>query len=369
MPAGRRDSTHPHEYARRVAAFDWSEFLTEWEGDLFLKELRGGLLNAADLVLIDSSAGLSSSSGVCTTLLADVVIMFCPPSTKSLERTVQTARELLSPIVFERRGGRPLDLLVVPARIDYGEAELLNDFKHRFLESLNGFVPTQIGDPAAFWNLRIPNIQYFAYRESLVIERPDEAISEPLVEAYQRLTATLKRLRRDASVPADQEAPKFDHSRSTSLARFRALRARKTDTPTVFISYAREDEIVVRTLYNRLIEAGFKAWLDTEHLLGGQPWETVIEERIESSDLVLVCLSHVAVAKKGFIQRELKKTLEVVDLQPEHAVFLIPVRLDACEIPRSLRKFNCIDLFEQNGAAKLDASIRYAWRQSRAAKT
>jgi Mrp family chromosome partitioning ATPase len=366
MPAGRRDLEHSSQYAQRVATFDWAEFCRDWEGDLFLEQLRGRLLDAADLVLIDSSAGMAPSSSVCTSLLADVVIMFCTVGSKSLDLTAHMAQQLMSANVSHRRENRAIQLLVVPARIDYGEAQLLNEFKHDFLQRFGPYVPPNIGSgPEAFWKLHIPSIAYFAYRESLVIERPDEAISEPLVEAYQRIATTLKELRPRPVVPEPPDAPNREKgSRAADLARFRALRIRKTDIPTVFISYARDDATAVRVLYQNLTGAGFKVWLDKEDLLGGQDWESVIEEKIESSDLVLVCLSRRAIAKKGYVQKEVKKTLEVVQLQPEGTVYLIPVRLEACEIPRSMHRFNVIDLFEQNGLAKLDQSIRNAWRQS-----
>jgi hypothetical protein len=99
--------------------------------------------------------------------------------------------------------------------------------------------------------------------------------------------------------------------------------------------------------------------------MGGEDWERDIEEKIESADLVVVCLSKRSVAKKGYVQKELRKTLDVVELQPEGTVYLIPVRLDECEIPRSVSRFNCIDLFEPAGLDKLKQSIRTAWRQSR----
>jgi len=149
------------------------------------------------------------------------------------------------------------------------------------------------------------------------------------------------------------------------LARFSALRVLKTDTPSVFISYSRDDEEKVQKLHEHLIEAGFNAWLDTKDLLGGEDWQRVIEEKIESSDLVLVCLSRSSIAKKGYLQKEVKRILEVAELQPEGAEFLIPVRLDLCEIPRSMSRFNSVDLFEGNNLAKLEESIRRAWRKSR----
>jgi hypothetical protein len=366
MPAGRLDQA----YSERVAAFDWDVFFGDLEGALLLERLRRRFGELADVTLIDATAGATPLSDACTSLIADVVVMFCPVGQRSLEMAARRAGQLADPQLVERRGGRPLELVVVPARIDYGEAGFLNEFKRSFLARFEPFVPPAIRDqPGAFWRLKIPDIPYFAYRSSIVFERPDDAIAEPLVEAYGRLAETLEAL----SAPGTSPDPAHETAGArtddaSDLDRFRALRLRRTETPSVFISYAREDEAVVSGLYESLKGFGFKAWIDTENLLGGEQWQQVIEEQIEISDLVLICLSRQSVAKKGHVQRELKKTLEVVDLQPEGTVYLIPVRLDDCEIPRSLGRFNWIDLFAPNGLVKLEESIRTAWRRSRASR-
>jgi Mrp family chromosome partitioning ATPase len=137
LSAGMRN-TH---YAERVGTFDWSELVREWEGDLFLEELRQKLLELADIVLIDSVAGTTEVSRVCTSMLADVVVMFCAVGTKSLEVTVSNAEELTDPRVIEKRGGRKIDVLVVPACVEYREPDLLNDFKQQFLRLFAPYVP------------------------------------------------------------------------------------------------------------------------------------------------------------------------------------------------------------------------------------
>jgi hypothetical protein len=44
-------------------------------------------------------------------------------------------------------------------------------------------------------------------------------------------------------------------------------KAEKQSAPTVFICYAREDEVSARNIYGKLTEAGFDPWLDKEKLL------------------------------------------------------------------------------------------------------
>jgi hypothetical protein len=53
------------------------------------------------------------------------------------------------------------------------------------------------------------------------------------------------------------------------------------------------------------------------------------------------------------VQAELKQALKVLELVPEEFVFIIPVRLDRCAVPPSLRKFHAVDYFEPKGRANL----------------
>jgi hypothetical protein len=44
--------------------------------------------------------------------------------------------------------------------------------------------------------------------------------------------------------------------------------------------------------------------------------------------------------------------------QPEGTIYLIPVRLENCEVPESLREWHWVDLFEERGYARLVAALK-----------
>lgn len=114
----------------------------------------------------------------------------------------------------------------------------------------------------------------------------------------------------------------------------------------VFLCHASQDKPVVRELYQRLlIEGWIDPWLDEEKLLPGQDWDMEIEKAVESADAVVVCLSRNSVVKEGHIQKELKMVLDVSDQKPEGVIFLIPLRLDECQPPHRLTKWQFIDYF------------------------
>jgi hypothetical protein len=114
----------------------------------------------------------------------------------------------------------------------------------------------------------------------------------------------------------------------------------------IFISYAREDAATSVKLYNALARLGLLPWLDSEDLLPGQNWKVEIKRAVERADYFLALLSTKSLTKRGFVQRELKFALEVLDEFPEGAVYVIPVRLDECEPSNSrLRDLHRVDMF------------------------
>jgi hypothetical protein len=101
----------------------------------------------------------------------------------------------------------------------------------------------------------------------------------------------------------------------------------------IFISYAKEDRPAARKVYEQLKQKGFSAWLDVFNLRPGQEWQVEIKKAIKNSAVFLACLSKHAVSKRGFVQSELNSALKILDTIPEGEIYLIPVRLDECEVP------------------------------------
>jgi len=113
--------------------------------------------------------------------------------------------------------------------------------------------------------------------------------------------------------------------------------------PTVFLSYAREDKPIVISLSRVLRANGFCTWLDVEDIVPGERWEDAIERALERADFIVLCLSRQSVSKRGFAQREIRRALRAEEEMLEGDIFLIPVRLDTCEMPARLRAFQWID--------------------------
>lgn len=136
-----------------------------------------------------------------------------------------------------------------------------------------------------------------------------------------------------------------------------------TEKIRIFLSYAREDESAVKELYQRLSDEGFEPWMDRQDILPGERWDTSIESAIQKSDFFLACLSTRSVGKRGVIQRELEDALNAWQGMSLHDIYLIPVRLEECDIPRILRHLQWLDLFEVEGWARLLKAIQVGMKR------
>lgn len=126
----------------------------------------------------------------------------------------------------------------------------------------------------------------------------------------------------------------------------------------VFLCHGSEDKPGIRELYVRLQnESGIKPWLDEIDIPAGADWEATIRHAVRDSHIVLACLSRSSVGKTGFLQKEIRFVLDRADEKPDGARFVFPVRLDDCELPERLRKWQATDLYRAGGYERLISAL------------
>jgi hypothetical protein len=125
-----------------------------------------------------------------------------------------------------------------------------------------------------------------------------------------------------------------------------------------FLCHSSSDKPAVVEIHRKLTEEGFLPWLDTQDLLPGQDWAEEIPKAVRRSDVVLVFMSQESITKAGYVQKEIKYALDVADEQPESTIYIIPVRLQECEVPMRLRRWHWVDLFSEGGYSLLLRSLR-----------
>ena len=128
----------------------------------------------------------------------------------------------------------------------------------------------------------------------------------------------------------------------------------------IFVSYAHEDLETAKRLYFDLKKLRADPWLNKEDLLPGQDWESTIGRVIKGCSHVLAIVSRHSVNKRGFIQKELRQALDVLQEFPPVQIFIIPCRLDDTRPSHDrLAKLHWVDLFPsyEDGLARIAKSL------------
>jgi hypothetical protein len=138
--------------------------------------------------------------------------------------------------------------------------------------------------------------------------------------------------------------------------------------PKIFLAHAREDKAQVRKLYADLTARGLDPWLDEVDLVAGQIWKEEIPKAIHQAGIFLACLSSRSAGKVGYVQNEFRLALSAFGERPPGSIYLIPVRLDECDVPDlqipdrglSLQDIQWVDLWEEGGFDRLVKAIERA---------
>jgi hypothetical protein len=125
----------------------------------------------------------------------------------------------------------------------------------------------------------------------------------------------------------------------------------------IFISYASENLAFAEKLYLQLRSIpNVEPWFDKESLLPGEIWNMAIKKAIRESDYFIILLSKNSTTKKGFVQKELREAFDILDEFLESNIFLLPIRIEDCEIHfEKLKAIQYTDFFPtwSNGIKKV----------------
>ena len=76
-----------------------------------------------------------------------------------------------------------------------------------------------------------------------------------------------------------------------------------------------------------------------------------------ASDVILVCLSKNSVDRAGYVQKEIAFALDKALEKPEGTIFIIPAKLEECNVPQRLNRFQWVDLYRDDGRKRLMLSL------------
>ena len=124
LRAGEIEDT---SYAGRVNTFDWDTLYAS--APYVFKSLAQHLAERYRYVLIDSRTGVTDTSGICTALMPEKLVVVFTPNQQSITGAIELAAEALQ---YRQRADdlRPLNVYPLPSRVELSEAELRHRWRH-----------------------------------------------------------------------------------------------------------------------------------------------------------------------------------------------------------------------------------------------
>jgi tetratricopeptide (TPR) repeat protein len=200
LKAGKFDG----RYAERVNTFDWNR-LFGLGPDLF-RVLAEKFLDQFQYVLIDSRTGLNDTSGICTTLMPEKLVVVFTPNRQSLIGL----DELVKRAVAYRRESddiRPLTVFPLASRIEASEPELkkiwrkgreedhgLRGYQEQFEAMFSEVYELSECDLEEYFNdVQIQHSPRYSYGENIavLVEQSGDRLS--LTRSYEKFTDSVVR--------------------------------------------------------------------------------------------------------------------------------------------------------------------------------
>jgi len=355
MTCGRKDE----KYSSLVSNFDWVGLFGKSPNLFYLFAER--LTQIYEYVLIDSRTGYTDTSGICTMLMPEILVLVFTPNKQSISGVI----ELLHKATDYRKQSddfRPLMAFPLPTRIDNAELERKNNWRMgNKNKKIKGYQPefenafkevyglTDCKLDSFFNKIQVPYVPYYAYGEEIAVLRESGKEVNTLSESYGNFKNILISL--DAPWEYFEEY-KQSISLDSPSEHFEEYRHSSSKEKTV-ISYATEDYKIAKRLYDDLKNAGTEPWLDLEDLLPGQDWKTTISQVIRNCRYCLLLISEHSVSKQGYIQKEQKIVLELLAEFPLNEIYIIPAKIDNTEpIDERLKNIHPADLSDYEKGLK-----------------
>jgi hypothetical protein len=126
----------------------------------------------------------------------------------------------------------------------------------------------------------------------------------------------------------------------------------------VFISYCSEDFKHVLEVRSKLEEAGFTVRMKAHSIVGGEEWRKKLVGFICQADVFVACISSTWGDREIFAYKEVSVACELEEKLPKEVSFIIPARLEECNIPQELENRQQVDLHVVPGIETLLKAIQ-----------
>ncbi len=187
MKAGRFDDT----YARRVSEFRWDDLFHATVG--LFAGFADFLRTQFDYILVNSRTGITDTSGICTMLLPDKLVVVFTPNQQSLTGIESLVRKA----VAYRKGspdGRPLTIFPLPSRVEMAKPDLQEAWRTgksqdpsiaaRLPTEMPGYQPIFERLFAELYARTVVDLEDY-FKEVMLQHIPDYAYGEPIAVALE----------------------------------------------------------------------------------------------------------------------------------------------------------------------------------------
>src|SRR5215813_53681 len=215
IPAGRFDDTYPE----RVNHLDWEDLFNK--APAIFRQFASRLARDYSFVFIDSRTGLSDTSGICTMLLPDVLVVIFTPNAQSLTGIEKLVRSAASYRVHAS-DSRSLRVYPLPSRVDVQVERFRVVWRrgasdHEIFGNVTGYQPlfqtlfgSAFGMPEAssqisdyFDAVQIPHISDYSYGERLCFGVQSPADNLSIRSSYEQFLPWLVTGARPWERPSD----------------------------------------------------------------------------------------------------------------------------------------------------------------------
>jgi DNA-binding NtrC family response regulator len=149
---------------------------------------------------------------------------------------------------------------------------------------------------------------------------------ENIIELYETLDRTLNLAGSEDEI---LEEHILTEKKENSVA------AKVSDDPLyVFLSYTKDDNVLIDRLQNDLENSGIKIWRDRDKLYPGMRWKSAIRKAVKGGAIFIACFSKSSENRsKTYMYEELNQAIDELRMRPKDRTWFIPVKLNECEIP------------------------------------
>ncbi|MEM8526969.1 MAG: TIR domain-containing protein [Bacteroidota bacterium] len=300
VKAGKTFNT---DYSDKVQDFDWRAFFQS--SPYFFEYFAQYLQTQYDYVFIDSRTGFTDTSGICTTLMPNLLVLVFTTNTQSLEGVLMRARTATDYRYKYDGELRPLYLYPLPSRIEPDEDALRKEWKKKYesaftdlFKELYDMDDEDLKDStiSSYFNrIQLSHTSKYAYGEkiSMIEDEVEDRLS--MANTYKVFAELL-----------EKNEPVWDSSYDFSSDSDKSIE--------VFISYAAKDKLYANMISNTLSEINNKGrklniWTDGE-IIAGQEWEKVIIDRLKRADIIIFLVSNSFLLSSYISDKEMKVAME-----------------------------------------------------------